>query len=138
MSEGAALTQLRDWINDYFHRALKWVMSKELIVETTIVGMTMNGLSHIVGVATREEFLCGLVRGLGSNVSVENQSELSNEVFQWAMETHPDPRKPMDTYYDPNRSKFSTYHLKVRKKGKLHQLSGDAYGEEFLNTTIIE
>ena len=84
-------------------------------METTIVGMTMNGLSHVAEVTTREEFLCGLVRGLGSNVSAENQAELSSEVFQWAMETHPDPRKPMDTYYDPNKSKFSTYHLKVRR-----------------------
>ncbi len=112
-SGDSATLQLRDWINDYFHRALKWVMGKELIVETTIVGMTMNGLSHLVGAATKEEFLCGLIRGLGSNISPENQAELSNEVFQWSMHSHPDPRKPMDTYYDSSRNMFSSYHLKV-------------------------
>ena len=72
---------LEGWIEDYFYQALDWVLKKnENIVETTLVGLIMNGLSHLVGVQSKGEFSCSLVRGLGGNLSSETRSVFAKEV----------------------------------------------------------
>ena len=72
---------LEGWIDDYFYRALDWVMkNNDLVVDTTLVGMAMNGLSHLVGVASKAEFACALVRGLGGNLPLPTREKFAKEV----------------------------------------------------------
>lgn len=72
---------LEGWIEDYFYQALDWVTkSGELVVNTTQVGVAMNGLSHLVGVASKAEFACALVRGLGGNLPQPTKEKFAKEV----------------------------------------------------------
>ena len=50
------------------------------MVETSPVGVAMNGLSHLVGVGSKDEFACALVRGLGGNLPVPTREKFAKEV----------------------------------------------------------
>ncbi|XP_057206860.1 cytoplasmic dynein 2 heavy chain 1 isoform X3 [Triplophysa rosa] len=103
---------LENWLNDYFHRALDWVLKQSaFVVDTSLVGTVMNGLSHLRGVTERGQFVVGLIRGLGGNLSLRCRQEFAKEVLSWARETPPDPRKPLDTYYDPASGRLCVYEL---------------------------
>ena len=77
------LSLLEGWIEDYFYQALDWVVRcGDLVVNTTQVGVAMNGLSHLVGVASKAEFACALVRGLGGNLPLPTRERFAKEVSQ--------------------------------------------------------
>ena len=40
------------------------------MVDTTKVGLVLNGLSHLNGIARKGEFVLGLIRGLGGNLAL--------------------------------------------------------------------
>jgi dynein heavy chain 2 len=109
-----SLSSLEGWIEDYFHQALDWVvMSGDLVVNTTVVGVAMNGLSHLVGVASKAEFACALVRGLGGNLPLPTREKFAKEVFHITHEIPPDSRRLLDTYYDHETGKLATYQLEL-------------------------
>ena len=87
--------------------------ANDFVVDTTLVGVAMNGLSHLVDVCCKAEFVCALVRGLGGNLQPGTREKLVKEMFQWAHETLPDQRKLLDTYYDRNTGRLCTYQLQV-------------------------
>jgi dynein heavy chain 2 len=97
-----AQAALGGWMEDYFHRALQWVraLPRGLMVDTTLVGTVLNGLSHVTGVRTRAEFALGLVRGLGGNLDLESRARLATEVFGWTGERPADPSAPLDCVAD--------------------------------------
>ena len=108
------VSQLESWLDDYFYRGLEWVTKvSDYVVGTTMVGVAMNGLSHLVGVSCKAEFVCALSRGLGANLSRETRERFAKELFQWAQEVHPDPRKPLNTCYDPKTGRLFSYQLQV-------------------------
>ncbi|KAI4889837.1 hypothetical protein NFI96_027314, partial [Prochilodus magdalenae] len=103
---------LENWISDYFHRALDWVFKQnDFVVETSLVGTVLNGLSHLRGVSERGQFVVGLIRGLGGNLHFKSRQEFAKEVLAWARESPPDPRKPLDVYYDPDSGRLRAYEL---------------------------
>uniref|UniRef100_A0A9J7YQK8 Cytoplasmic dynein 2 heavy chain 1 n=1 Tax=Cyprinus carpio carpio TaxID=630221 RepID=A0A9J7YQK8_CYPCA len=103
---------LENWLNDYFHRALDWVLKQsDFVVDTSLVGTVLNGLSHLRGVRERGQFVVGLIRGLGGNLTLRCRQEFAREVLSWARESPPDPRKPLDTYYDPASGRLCAYEL---------------------------
>ncbi|XP_026115691.1 cytoplasmic dynein 2 heavy chain 1-like [Carassius auratus] len=103
---------LENWLNDYFHRALDWVLKQsDFVVDTSLVGTVLNGLSHLRGVRERGQFVVGLIRGLGGNLPLKSRQEFAKEVLSWARESPPDPRKPLDTYYDPASGRLCVYEL---------------------------
>ena len=72
---------LERWLEDYFYKALDWVYKQnDLVVETTRVGLVMNGLSHMHGVRVKQQFVCSLIRGLGANLSASSQASFAKEV----------------------------------------------------------
>ena len=52
------------------------------IVETSLVGLVLNGLSHLQGVGCKEEFACALIRGLGANLPEALRTELAKKVSE--------------------------------------------------------
>ncbi len=57
--------------NLIFARALDWVLQdSSFVVETTKVGLVLNGLSHLHSVTRKGDFVLGLIRGLGGNLSI--------------------------------------------------------------------
>ncbi|TYZ58493.1 hypothetical protein PybrP1_004198 [[Pythium] brassicae (nom. inval.)] len=89
---------LSRWIDELFTRALDELHKYELVVETTTVGTIMNGLSHVASAATRSEFACAMVRGLGANLAMGARTSFAKAVFMMANERPPDMGAPLDCY----------------------------------------
>lgn len=72
---------LAGWISDYFMKALDFTLKQEdFLVETTLVGAVLSGLSHLKGVTAKGEFACALLRGMGANLHEESRTALAKEV----------------------------------------------------------
>lgn len=75
-------------VKSYF--TLYFFYSKnDFVVETSVVGTILNGLSHLNAVTERGQFIVGLLRGLGGNVNFKTRQEFAKEVrflpiFGWA------------------------------------------------------
>jgi len=50
------------------------------VVETSLVGTVMNGLSHLHGCTDRGQFIINLLRGLGGNLNMKSRQEFAKEV----------------------------------------------------------
>ncbi|RXM28913.1 Cytoplasmic dynein 2 heavy chain 1 [Acipenser ruthenus] len=116
-------SNLENWIGDYFQKSLDWVLKQnDFVVDTSLVGTVLNGLSHLSGVRERGQFVVSLIRGLGSNLNLKSRQEFAKEVLSWARESPPDPRKPLDTLYDPQTGRLKAYLLE-----KPENLSADDF-----------
>ncbi|XP_069615312.1 cytoplasmic dynein 2 heavy chain 1 [Ranitomeya imitator] len=103
---------LESWIGDYFEKALNWVLKQnDFVVETSLIGTVMNGLCHLHGCTDRSQFIISLIRGLGGNLNMKSRNDFAKEVFSWARESPPDPRKPLDTYYDDKTGRLMSYNF---------------------------
>lgn len=49
-------------------------------MDTSLVGTVLNGLSHLRGVTERGQFVVGLIRGLGGNLTLRCRQEFAKEV----------------------------------------------------------
>ncbi|CAM9144794.1 unnamed protein product [Heterosigma akashiwo] len=108
LTQPEALRQnLQVWIDDIFFKALKYILEKEQVVDTTMVGTVLNGLSQVAGSEAREEFCVGLIRGLGGNLSLQDRNLFAKEVFAWAGERPPDINSPLDCYF--SKGSFVSY-----------------------------
>jgi dynein heavy chain 2 len=86
------------WVDDYFKRALTWVLKKKKpVVDTTLVGTVLNGLSKLRHCKTKAEFTVNLIQGLGGNLDMELREEFAKIVFGWTQEFPADPLKPLDS-----------------------------------------
>lgn len=98
------------WIADYFYPTLEWVLSAgNQVVDTTVTGLVVNGLTHVHKVQSKTEFVCGLIRGLGGNLTEGKKAELAKVVLDLSHEVAPDPRRPLDTFYDDRTGGLATY-----------------------------
>ena len=100
----APASALATWVDSLFFRALDWVRAapRGLVVDTTLVGTVLNGLSHLSGgaVRTRADFCLALVRGLGGNLDSDSRAHFARDVFAWAGERLPDANAPLDVQAD--------------------------------------
>jgi len=53
----------------------------ELVVETSLVGNVLNGLSHFHRVRDRAQFAMCLIRGLGGNLTEASREEFAKQVL---------------------------------------------------------
>lgn len=111
---------LEGWIEDYFYQALDWVTkSGELVVNTTQVGVAMNGLSHLVGVASKAEFACALVRGLGGNLPQPTKEKFAKEVRRSPCLSDTDVQPtthPLTSAFSPSSlTRCSTLHMRYHQ-----------------------
>lgn len=75
--------RLEGWLEDFFYKGLDWVLKQNnSVVDTTLIGTTLNGLSHIKGVKTRAGFACALMRGLGGNLGFNSYPQLAKEASE--------------------------------------------------------
>ena len=51
------------------------------MVETSLVGNVLNGLSHFHHVRDRAQFAMSLIRGLGGNLTETSHEEFAKQVF---------------------------------------------------------
>ena len=74
-------SQTEQMINDYFYGAYEWIIKQnDFVVETTLIGTVLNGLSHLHGVQEKSLFALGLIRGLGGNLNEKSKESFAREV----------------------------------------------------------
>ncbi|GMH35100.1 hypothetical protein BSKO_02968 [Bryopsis sp. KO-2023] len=93
--------ELQSWMASYFYKALNWSLDNAHAVETTKVGVINSALSHLASVQTKEDFVCGLARGFGANMTMVVRQEFLNQLMRWTGVT-----KLIEILcsYQPNRS----------------------------------
>jgi dynein heavy chain 2 len=70
-------------INEYFFDAFNWIIKQgDFVVETTLIGTVLNGLSHLHSVHDRSLFTLGLIRGLGGNLNEKTRETFAREVCE--------------------------------------------------------
>ncbi|XP_041357041.1 cytoplasmic dynein 2 heavy chain 1-like isoform X2 [Gigantopelta aegis] len=110
------------WIGDHFYRALDWVLKQnDFVVETSLVGVVLNGLSHLHNIKNRAHFAISLIHGLGANLSEGTREVFAKEVFAWTSEVPPDSRRPLDTYYDQELDRLQTYSMETPEISSVDQ-----------------
>eukprot|EP00116_Pleurobrachia_bachei_P007407 sb/3467669/ len=132
---------LETWIEDYFYNALEWYQRQKgnALVKRSNVAAVRMGLSHLVGVKTKPEFLCALVRGFGGNLPLDIRGNLAKEVgyisvnmvFRMGNETVPDSTAILDTFFSHRSNRLETYQLQVdtRENARLgYQSTGKCPG----------
>jgi dynein heavy chain 2 len=105
------------WINELFYRALDYVLKQDFVVDTTMVGTVLNGLSHVQTVSHKGEFVSGLIRGLGGNLGMEARSTFAKELYNWSGERPTDMNNPLDCWCD-DRGSFVGYETRRETYGK--------------------
>ncbi len=94
----ATRPQIMGWVDDFFQRALAWVTKKKKpVVDTTLVGTVVNGLSKLRHCKTKGEFAVRLIQGLGGNFELPLREEFAKAVFGWCGENPADPMRPLDS-----------------------------------------
>ena len=97
-------------INDYFLQAFQWILKQnEFVVETTLIGTVLNGLSHLHGVQDKSLFALALIRGLGGHWNKKTKENFAREVFRITGEQPPDPSNLLSTKYDERSKGLITY-----------------------------
>ncbi|NXA12552.1 DYHC2 protein, partial [Sapayoa aenigma] len=92
---------LENWIGDYFEKALNWVVKK------------VRSLNPIPGPAQdhlKNYTMC--LRALSKHLLYSGRLGVVTTLMLWAQESPPDPRKPLDTYYDVDTGQLMLYQLK--------------------------
>ncbi len=84
-------------VKDYFYTALEAAEALPAVVETTRVGLVLNGLSHLARARDKATFAVGLVRGLGGNLSLDQRAVFAKKVFTLLGERAVDSSRPLDT-----------------------------------------
>jgi dynein heavy chain 2, cytosolic len=74
-------TTTEQLINEYFYQAYQWIVKENaFVVQTTLIGTVLNGLSHLHGVNDKSLFALGLIRGLGGNLNEKAKDAFAREV----------------------------------------------------------
>ncbi|XP_071452948.1 cytoplasmic dynein 2 heavy chain 1 [Hetaerina americana] len=121
------------YIEDYFYKAIEWVMSTgEIAVGRSMqsVSLVMSGLSHLDSdMNSKAHFAIALVHGLGSNLSFSSREAFAKQVFEWAGEN---PSAPMDysslslhCFYNSERDCIDLHHTERWEAGKRLQSPGN-------------
>ncbi|KAH3831149.1 hypothetical protein DPMN_104411, partial [Dreissena polymorpha] len=127
---------LGGYIEDYFYKALDWVLKQnDFVVETSLVGVVLNGLSHLSHVRNKSHFAMCLIRGLGGNLNEGARENFAKEVFHMTTEMPPDSRRPLDTYYDADMGRLATYSLDITAFHNGNSV--DLTPEHFNNSTTL-
>ncbi|KAG2486208.1 hypothetical protein HYH03_015170 [Edaphochlamys debaryana] len=76
------------WFKDYFDKAFQWGLSHPRVVETTKGGILESALSHLkLNPGSKTEYMAGLCRGLGSNMSPELRQQFYTDMARMSGES---------------------------------------------------
>jgi len=103
---------LSQFIDNFFYKALDWITKHPdaSVVKTTKIGNVFNGLSHLAGATSLNNFIFGLIRGFGSNLYQNPRQEFALALINLANIQIIDKNNLLDCYVD-NQSKIQYYKL---------------------------
>jgi dynein heavy chain 2 len=100
---------LKVYVNDFLYPALDYLMNSfDLVVETTKMSLLFAALSHLRMCENKLSFLHGLIKGLGSNITLENRLKFATFVLKLGNSPCPDPKRALD-YYVNKKGVFELY-----------------------------
>ena len=112
-------------INEMFYKAIDWcVKTNDMVIETSMVGMVLNGLSHLEYCTNRLDFAAGLVKGLGGNLNTAARDSFAREIFKWCGE-NPPGRNPINVYYNKDKDRLDTYSNDVVSDFSMNSMGHD-------------
>ena len=77
------------WISDYYYPTLEWVLSAEnQVVDTTVTGLVMNGLTHVLQAQSKTQIVCRLIQGLGGNLTEVKKLSWPRWCWTWHTRRH--------------------------------------------------
>uniref|UniRef100_A0A8D8QIW2 Cytoplasmic dynein 2 heavy chain 1 n=2 Tax=Cacopsylla melanoneura TaxID=428564 RepID=A0A8D8QIW2_9HEMI len=95
---------LQAYIESYFIKGFAWVKEKgELAAKVSPTGIIQNGLSHMTGVQSKAHVCVALIKGLGSNLTIESRNAFAIQVLEWTGEFVADVSKVDLCYYNEDR-----------------------------------
>eukprot|EP00906_Rhabdomonas_costata_P011239 RCo015918 len=105
-----AQAMLSGWVNDFFYPAIDLLRkTKAMVVDTTMMALVNSGLSHIRDAKTKDQFVVGLIRGLGSYLEFSKRVEFANAVYKLCRERPMDSNRPLDTTFEDDSLSASLY-----------------------------
>ena len=123
MSRAPKLQQsfIRDCVDRYFYRCLEMVKSLDgLVIDSSIIGVVYNGLSHLFYVNCKEEFALAMIRGFGSILNIKARQQLSRDIMQLLSIAAPNPNDPCDVYYDSTSLSLKSYDIDLKASDDLN------------------
>lgn len=88
-------------INQFFFSAYELVTGKsEFLVQTSMVGTILNGLSHLHGIEDKAHFAVGLIRGLGGNLPEQALNEFAKSILKMCGEGYQESNTIYNVTYD--------------------------------------
>lgn len=77
-------------INDYFIKAVNWVMSEgELVIHSSKIGVALTGLSQLQDVKSKNQFIVSIIQSLGSQLQVDFRELFAQLVYEWSGQVPP-------------------------------------------------
>ena len=123
-------------INQYFYTAYELVMNKvndwihlfkrfkfnyfeikkknDFLVQTSLVGVILNGLSHLHGIKDKSHFAVGLIRGLGGNLQEQSLNEFAKSILKMTGDHQQDSNTIFNITYDVKAECIRAYSNEVR------------------------
>lgn len=99
------------WVEELLPMAIDWTLhyTEDMVVKTTKVGTVMSALSTLTGVKSKGEFVSNIIRGLGSNFTLELRERFAKEIFARSKEHPVEENKPLNSYYSEASGSFKAY-----------------------------
>ncbi|TRY75069.1 hypothetical protein TCAL_08574 [Tigriopus californicus] len=118
---------LPKYMEEYFFKAVDWCQKQnDFVIDTSLVGCVLNGLSHMNGVGNRLEFIIALVRGLGGNLKDSSKETFAKEVFSWVGESPPG-RNPTGVFYNRERDRIETHSSAIESNLSIGSFADDSF-----------
>ncbi|GBG24746.1 Cytoplasmic dynein 2 heavy chain 1 [Hondaea fermentalgiana] len=125
-------------IPEQFYQALDYVTTRcagDQVVETTLVGLVRNGLSHVTKADPEDTagFVTALVRGLGGNLEVSAREDFARYCYELFGESPPSSKRPLDCFAD--RGVLAPYAAHTHLEGEFSRLGA---GGAILQTASVQ
>ncbi|OMJ92391.1 hypothetical protein SteCoe_4833 [Stentor coeruleus] len=130
--------RIERWVEEILMTGLEWALLNhdDMIVPTTKVGIVMSALSMLSGIKTKTEFVYAVIRGIGSNFKQEQRVRFASEMFSRGKENPPDPRYPLDCFYNDKAQSLKPF-VSENEKFDLGDFA-DAYEPPIVRTVGIQ
>lgn len=88
---------------------MDWVIKDgESSLNRSTISIAKTGISQIINAETKQQFIVGLINGVGQQLKSEYRQAFTEKVFEWADETP--PPFALKLYYDSDREVIDSYH----------------------------
>jgi hypothetical protein len=117
---------MQKWIDEYFYANFDYATkSTERVIDTSLVGLLFNALSHLNGAVSVADFAVRLTRGLTGNCSAAQRADIAKQVLSTCGLHSPDAADPANLVYNTRSDSLMTYADEMTQPIDISQLKSD-------------